>query len=76
LSGCDRKAAVAGATAGVADGVVVEARGEVLPERVQGGEDPVVHRGASGARVSSSNTNLTGGPPMLKSRCGPGLSLA
>jgi hypothetical protein len=37
--------AVADASAGVVDGGLVEAGGEVLPEATQGGEDPEVHRG-------------------------------
>jgi hypothetical protein len=48
------------------DGGLVEVIGEVLPEGAQGGEDPVVHRGASFTKVSFS-TSVEKGPSMLKS---------
>jgi hypothetical protein len=68
--------AVPGVAAGVVDGGLVEAGGEILPERSQGGENPVLHRGASGMKVSFSSLNVTDGPSMLKSQCGQGLALA
>jgi hypothetical protein len=49
------------------DGGLVEASGEVLPEGAQGGENPVVHRGASFTKVSFSSTSVKKGPSMLKS---------
>ena len=67
---------MAGAAAGVVDGGLVEVGGGVLSDGAQRGENPVVHRGASGTKVSLSSTNVTDGPSMLKSRPRQGLPFA
>lgn len=68
--------AMAGAAAGVMDGGLVEARGEVLPEAAQGGENPVVHRGASGTKVSFKHHQRDGRAPDAQVVKRPGLGVS
>jgi hypothetical protein len=57
---------MSGGAAGGADDVVTEPGGQVLPEPAEGGSNPAMHRGASGAMVSGKNTMVRGGPGHLK----------
>ena len=57
---------VACLAAGVVDEVATELGGEVLPEGVEGGRNPSMHRGASWTMVGQKNTIVHGGPAFLK----------
>ena len=46
--------------------IATELGGEVLPEGVENGRNPAMHRGASGAMVDAKNTMVHGGPVFLK----------
>ena len=57
---------VACLAAGVVNEVATELGGEVLPEGVEGGRNPSMHRGASWTMVGQKNTIVHGGPAFLK----------
>ena len=57
---------VACLAAGVVDEVATELGGEVLPEGVEGGRNPSMHRRAFWTMVGQKNTIVHGGPAFLK----------
>src|SRR5271167_3922553 len=61
-----RAPGVSGRAAGGVDEVVLKLGGNVLPESVESGRNPAMHRGASSAMVIGKNTMVHGGPDFLK----------
>jgi len=57
---------VSGRAAGGVDEVVLKLGGNVLPESVESGRNPAMHRGASCAMVIGKNTMVHGGSDFLK----------